>query len=268
MRCIREPRDAQICQRCQGRGSDCIVQTYSSRRPRSPRLASRHRISQLESQVSSLSKAVRNIESKLGYQPSQISTGTPVQSAPTLGSDDSDGDSTNSDVLSEHAPSHLRSLFQNDWLSVDAPQQGEQTQERKGKVSSHLEHIARQALQELIPSKDEVSDIAKYASTWIVLLHSLLPQPYSVHSEQDILEAYDDMRKPDVDPMILASWLLAIALTGQQIPVYNSNSATQLKRGQRFPKELSDVIENTILPHDKMLCSIQGLGMALHFFRM
>lgn len=211
---------------------------------------------------------MRDIESKLGYQPSQISTGTPAQSAPTPGSDESDDDSSNSDVLSEHAPSHLRSLFENDWLSVDAPRQGEQLQERRGKISSHLEHIARQALQELIPSKDEAADIAKHASTWIFLLHSLLPQPFSVQSEQDILETYDDMHKPDVDPMILASWLLTIALTAQQIPIYHNSPATQLKRSQRFPKVLSDVIEGTILPHDRMICTIQGLGMALHFFRM
>jgi hypothetical protein len=187
------------------------------------------------------------------------------------GSDESDDDSSNSDVLTTNAPSHIRSLFQNDWLSVDTHPQGEELQDHKGKGCSQLLDTARHALQELIPSRDEVSSIASSASRWLILLHAVLPQPFAARSQEELLACYEEMRKPNVDPMILASWLLTIAITAQEIEQEHDSPAFQPKGTQRFSsfhRAVSEAVESTILCHDRLMSTVQGLGMAMHFFRL
>jgi hypothetical protein len=212
---------------------------------------------------------VRAIESKLGYQSTSISATTPGPSTLSLGTDDSDeDDDSNSDVLETNPPSHIRSLFQNDWLSVNTRHKGEQVQDRKSRALSHLQDISRQALQELIPSKEEVATCAKSASSWIGLLHALLPQPFAAKSQQEILDKYDEMHGPDVDPTVLASWLLTIALTTQQIPLGSSSPSTKYISTSKFSRALSEAIESTIISHDKLICTVQCLAMGLHYFRL
>jgi len=218
-----------------------------------------------------LSKVVHDIEAKVGYQPAQTPKVTPVHAGSSPGSDESDDDSSISDVLTTNAPSHLRSLFQNDWLSVDPHPQGEQLQEHKGKGSLQLLDTARHALQDLIPSKDEVSNIASFASRWLILLHAMLPQPFAARSQEELLGCYEEMHKPNVDPMILASWLLTIAITAQEIEQEHDSPASQLKGSQRFSsfhRAVSEAVESTILCHDRLMSTAQGLGMAMHFFRL
>ena len=99
----------------------------------------------------------------------------------------------------------MRSLFQNDWLSVDTDRQNEQLHDRKARASTHLLDTSRHALRKLIPSKHEVSHIARSASRWLDLLHTLLPQPFAVKSQQEILECYEEMCKPDTDTISLAT---------------------------------------------------------------
>ena len=120
VRCVRSCEDSAACRQCEARGVACVAQTSNQRPLRTPRLPSRHRIAQLESQVSQLTKIVHGIESKLGGKPSQILT---TGEDPNSGHDDSDTESSASEVLVAEQGSHLRSLFQNDWLSVDTNRQ-------------------------------------------------------------------------------------------------------------------------------------------------
>ena len=214
---------------------------------------------------------MRTIQSKLGHQPTAVPEPAVTQAGSSPGTDDSDDDSSVSDVLAAEQPSHLRSLFQNDWLSVDTPRQNAQLQDRKAKASAHLLDVARLALQKLIPPKDELSHMTGSASKWLVLLHALLPQPSVVKSGQEILENYDNMHKPDVDAISLASWLLVVAVTAQKIPQEHDSPGTKFKKCQRlsvFSRAVSDTVEGTILSHDRLIGSIQGLGMAIHFLRL
>ncbi|KAF4636268.1 hypothetical protein G7Y89_g1818 [Cudoniella acicularis] len=220
-----------------------------------------------ESKVASLSKAVRDIESKLGYQSTETSEQTLHHPGSTPGADESDDSSSISDLISTDPPSHLRSLFQNDWVSVES----KQLHDRQSKASAQLLDMARDTLQKLIPSKDEVSGIAKSASRWLVLLHNLLPQPFAVTSQQEMLEKYDEMHKPDVDAISLASWLLTIAITAQQIPERNGSPAFQLRSYQwyvSFHRTVFDTVERTIISHDRLISTIKGIGLAMHFFRL
>ncbi|OBT91329.1 hypothetical protein VE01_10669 [Pseudogymnoascus verrucosus] len=258
VRCIRSPEDAPTCRRCEERGSTCIAQLYSSRPRNAQRVSSRYRISQLESQVAGLSKIVHDIGLSIGHQPTQIPK--PAHSPSSRVDDDSDDDSSVSDVIiTADPPSHLRSLFQNDWLSVDTRQQNEQLQDRKAKASVHLLDAARHELQKLIPQKDEVIEVARSASKWLGLIVALLPQPFAIESGREMVELYDEMHKPDADAICLGSWLLTIAIAIQEMP-----NASHLS----FSRAVSDRVESTILSHDGLICTLAGLGMALNFCRL
>ena len=265
VRCIRVSEDAPICRRCEERGSVCTPQIYSTTHPiLSQRLPSRQRISQLESKVASLTKIVRGIESTLGHQP----TGSPEPEVESgSGAEDSE-DSSIVDVTVAEQPSHLRSLFQNDWLSVDTRQQTEPVQDRKTKAAAQLLHIARQALQKLIPPRDEFEEIASSSSKWLFLLHTLLPQPFAILSQQELLGSYDDIQKPDVDAISLGTWLLTLAITAQQDPQAYGSPDTPTSNSSYFCRAVSDTVENTILSHDRLVGTIKGLGMAMHFLRL
>ncbi|KKK11851.1 hypothetical protein P175DRAFT_0559834 [Aspergillus ochraceoroseus IBT 24754] len=270
VRCVRIPEDAPTCRQCTERKTDCLAQTSSvSRRQRQThRLPSRYRISQLESQVSRLTKIVTNIEAKLGGKLSLGLDSTPSQGP---GSDDSDGESSASEILNAEGPSHLRSLFQNDWLSVDTRRHDEQLQERRVKASAHLLEIARPALQKLIPSKEDTSDMTVYNYDWLNMLHMMIPQPFAAKSQQEMLKHYEEMCQPDVDVISLASWLLTVAITAQQFPRSSGNIESPPLSSQKrldFSRAVSDTVENLILTHDRLVGTVQGLGMAIHFIRL
>ena len=211
------------------------------------------------------------MEIKLGNLPTQVSEPTPALAVSSPETDESDDNSSMSDVLATESPSHMRSLFQNDWLSVDTDRQNEQLHDRKARASAHLLDTARHALQKLIPSKYEVSHIARFASRWLDLFHTLLPQPFAVKSQQEILECYEEMCKPDTGAISLATWLITIAITAQQIPQEHGSPSTQLDGRQkysRFSRVVSEVVESTLISYDRLICTVDGLGMAMHFVRL
>ncbi|OCT48023.1 putative C6 finger domain protein [Cladophialophora carrionii] len=270
VRCIRNPEDADTCRGCEDRGLQCVAQVFSSRPHRPPRLPSRHRIAQLESEVASLRKAVHNIQSKLGYQTIDIEP-TSAQTAYSPGEDESDDDSNASDVIATEQPTHLRSLFQNDWLTSDMGGQDGQSQDRRVKASAHLLESARERLQRLVPSKVDVMNMARTASKWLDLVNAVLAQPFGLNSQQELLDSYDNMLKPDVDAMTLAAWLLDLALTAQQEPQLYNSPATSLNRFHTvsdFSRAVSDTVESALFAHDRLLGTVQGLGMAMHFLRL
>lgn len=269
VRCIRLFVDSQVCRACEERHSTCIPQEYSTQRVRPARVPSRHRISKLESRLANLSKVVRTLETKLGYVPTDNPETVPEQTSESEDSESDDG--SVSDVVNAE-PSHIRSLFQNDWLSVDMQPQHKPSQERKARLTANLTAIARHALQMLIPSKEEVSNMAGTAFEWLPILDSLLPQPLVVKSKQDILDRYEHMHEPEIDAVSLASWLVAIAITSLQVPQEcrdpSPPNRTYYQRWLEFARAVNETVERTILCHDRLLGTIGGLGIALHCFRM
>jgi hypothetical protein len=168
-------------------------------------------------------------------------------------------------------PSHLRSLFQNDWLSVDTSRNEKKGEERQGKVSAHFSRLVRPRLQSLIPPKDEVQEIAGSSFDWLTMLHTLLPQPCTVVSQKELLVRYEEMCSPDVNIVTLASWLLALAITAQQLPQDTENREDQLRKGQKrtdLCRKIANTLEGTLLCHDRLLATAEGLGMAIHFSRL
>ncbi|KAL4801204.1 major facilitator superfamily domain-containing protein [Aspergillus unguis] len=267
VRCVRIPEDAPTCRQCTERNTACLAQTSNARPRQVQRLPSRYRIAQLESQVSRLTKAVNNIEVKLGGDPSiQLD-----QPAHTPASDDSEAESTTSEILIAEEPSHLRSLFQNDWLSVDTRQRNEQLQERRVKASAHLAESVRPALQKLIPSREQTADMLVCTYDWLQMIHFILPQPAVPNSKTEILDKYDEMCRPDVDVIALSSWLLTLAITAEQVPHGASTPDPLSGNPQRrlgFARAVSDTIERAVLSHERLTGTLPGLGMCIHFIRL
>ncbi|KAB8262459.1 hypothetical protein BDV32DRAFT_120162 [Aspergillus pseudonomiae] len=269
VRCIRIPREADTCQQCEDRGVACTAQVSKRTQSSQPsRIPSRLRIAQLESQVAQLTGVVNNIECKLGYKPSQIASSKDDRFS---GSDDEEGESSGSDIPMAERPSHLQSLFQNHWLSADPCQHEQQAEQRMDKIFAQLSIDVRPKLQNMIPPKDEVADIARSPYDWLTLLHTLFPQPLMLKSPQELLKSYESMCSPNIDVIMLASWLLTLALTAQQIHPGQEDSDVYLQKCQRrfeFCQSIIHIVDDTLLCHDRLVGTIQGLGMALHFIRL
>jgi hypothetical protein len=116
IRCTWSSDDAKVCRRCEERGSTCTPQQVPSVEAKG--LSSREKIRILESKLAKLTKTVQNIESKLGSQPSGLVDVAKTDFPVAPGDIDSDSSSA-SDVLAEDRPSHLNSLFQNEWLTLE-----------------------------------------------------------------------------------------------------------------------------------------------------
>ena len=211
------------------------------------------------------------IQVKLGYQPVDVPQPSSIHAGLSPGEEESDEDSNVSEVLVTEQPLYLRSLFHNDWLSVDTGQQDEQLQSRRDRASAHLLDSARETLQKLIPSREDIPQMARTASEWIDLVHAVLPAPFAVSSQQELLDGYDIMLNADVDTMTLAGWLLDLAVTAQQEPFTHGSPTTSLKKFHRvsdFCRAVSDAVENTLISHDRLMGTVHALGTAMHFLRL
>lgn len=270
VRCVRVPEDAQTCRRCQERGTPCLAQVVrASPRPyQTRRLPSRLRIAELEAQVSYLTQVVSGIEVKLGEKPS---TRTGSTLAHDHEANDSETEDSVSDIVVAEEPSHLRSLFQNDWLSADVYRHDEQQRGRWEKASAHLLDAARPQLQKLFPSKEEARDIILHTHDWTSMLHLMLPQPFTAKSQQEMMENYDVVSQPDASIIRMTTWLLEVAITALQIPQGSELSGHEFKGIQKrlaYSRAVSETVEKTILAHDRLLGTLEGLGIALHFVRL
>ncbi|KAL4783316.1 major facilitator superfamily domain-containing protein [Aspergillus varians] len=268
VRCVRIPEDAPICRQCTERNTSCVAQTSSARPQQAQRLPSRYRIAQLEAQVNRLTKIVNNIEAKVGGNPSIEPEQTTAHSP---SSDDFDGESSASEFLIAEEPAQLRSLFQNDWLSVDTDQRHELLQERRVKASAHLLESVRPSLQKLIPSKERTAEMMVCSYDWLQTMQYVLPQPSAPTSNQEILGQYEDMCRPDVGVVSLASWLLVVAITAHQVPQGTDtpeNASGWFRKRIEFARNVSDTVEHVVMAHDRLVGTLEGLGMTIHFIRL
>lgn len=172
-----------------------------------------------------------------------------------------------SEVLVAEQVSHLRPLFQNDCLSVDTHRHEEQDQELRGKALAHLLAMARPRLQKLIPSKDEVRDISRFAFDWLAIIHRMLPQPFTIRSQSEVFDLYSEMCRSDVDVFGLASWLLTVAITAQQIPQGFMGLGDRPGK-VKLSQDITSTVDSAILSHDRLLGTVQGLGVAIHYIRL
>ncbi|KAF2753837.1 putative Zn(II)2Cys6 transcription factor [Pseudovirgaria hyperparasitica] len=269
VRCTWSSDDAQICRRCEERGTTCVAQIYSSAPVRERKYSSRDRISQLENKISNLTRAVRNIESKLGHEHTETPESPRIETRGSQDIADSEDDTDSSENFPSARPEHLENLFKSDWMTSKAIHG--RVYEPKGKSHTHLIDAARNALQPLVPTKENLTSIASFSSKWIALQQALFPTGRIVKSQEEMLEKYDTMRSPDVDIYDLCQWLLAVALTAQQIPDDQGSPTTQARRYQSaaaFSRAVCDATLNTIFNQDSLLGTIEGLSVSMSYLRL
>lgn len=163
-----------------------------------------------------------------------------------------------------YTPSHNDFLFETN-------QQHEHILERRVKASASLRERVRPALQKLIPSKEETAEMLLVDYDWLQMMASILPQPTSPRSQYALLECYDEICQPDVDVVDLASWLLTVAITAQQIPQksnYTELPSLSSSRRLTFARTVSNTVESLVLNHDRLVGTIPGLGLGIHFVRL
>lgn len=183
----------------------------------------------------------------------------------------SDGHSSVSELSIAEQPSHLRLLFQNNWLSLDHLSQGGVIKSHETTKAACLLSTARNSLQGLIPSKDEIFRLTHSCSEWLIMLHSFFQLPFGAKCGMELIASYQEMHSPNVDTMRLASWLLDVALIAEQLPPkYESMEARldQRERQKWLSNAISEAVDNTILVHDILTGSIHGLSVFIQFIRL
>lgn len=115
-------------------------------------------------------------------------------------------------------PAHLRFLFDNS-LIAPSNRLGDTSTitERPPCSQKYLDH-ARARLQILMPPKEDVRATANYGTAWMLLHQSLFASALQFGSSRAMIDRYDDQLLPNAQPVDIASFLLAFAITVRQVP--------------------------------------------------
>lgn len=209
-----------------------------------------------------LTKALRGIQERLG---DEAVSSTEFVQADTIGTQESDVESDSPDELGANAPAYLRSLFDNNIISSE----GHTADTTRSATSSQLLlRKAREELQRLIPPKNDVAVIAKYADIWLSLYHVLFPTRFVAHGGHELVDVYDEIASADAEPTLVATWLISIAITAQQVSREVENQLSGLKSLKQYSKAVSECVANNIMAHDSLLGTLEGVEMALHYLRL
>lgn len=257
------------CRRCEERGSTCTAQVFSSPSSSKRRVSTRDRIALLEQRITTLTTSVQT----LGSQQSSHST-SPRASLAGIesghsGSDWDTDEADGSDVPVIGPPAYLKSLFNNDFIS-SGHDVGDVHELRTSRVLDQIRRSARTTLQALIPSKDDVQIFARHASGWMELIHSIFPLLLVTKSGSEVLSQYEDMKQPDVDPIRLASWLLLVAVTAEQMPggIASPEFTSKWPNGFRYADAVSDAVERTISAQERLSGTVAGIETSILLIRL
>jgi hypothetical protein len=265
VRCIWNDERARSCQNCEIRGRSCVPQIYGTSVSDTVRLTAGERLKGLENSVTSLWTTVRQLEDKIGVDTSHQSIPEEARIQPDL---DIESDSDVSDLSPLHPPNHLQQLFQNELLHSPDSSWRIQQRETSNKSVSMINR-AREALQPLLPSIQDVAVIAQHASTWLMVLKSLFPFVYMFDTGSDMLTHLEEMKATKADPVSIANLLLSIALTIQQMPsAAIRENLSSIKDGSVYVKQVSDTVEEFIIAKDAFLSTLEGIETALQFIRL
>lgn len=126
---------------------------------------------------------------------------------------------------------------------------------------------ARSQLQRLVPSRQDVHNIAQSAGPWLQIYHALFPTSSSfILTFNDLTDKYDFIMSPDADPLALTSFLVSLALTVLQIR--NTASETPWKTiglPSAFIRTVIDVVQATVFTNDELSATLEGIqSMILH----
>ena len=224
-------------------------------------LSSRDRILRLEQQVATLTRALYGIEERLGGQTTLQDDFTQADETLTQ----SDAESDIPDELGPNAPAYLRSLFDNNLISTESR---DAIPSKSATANALLLRKAREELRRLIPSKEDVVVIARFADRWLTTYHSLFPSRSVTQGSAELVYRHDEMMSPAVEPTKLAIWLISIAITVQQVSRDVEGQLNFIKNPTHYCKSVAETIAHTILRHDSILATMDGIETGLHFLRL
>ena len=257
------------CRRCEERGSACTAQVFSSPSSSKRRVSTRDRIALLEQRITTLTTSVKT----LGSQHSSHSTSPRASLAEAesgqSGSDWDTDECDGSDVPVIGPPAYLKSLFNNDLIS-SGHDLGDANELRTSKAVDQVSRSARTILRALIPSKDDVQIFARHASGWMDLIHSIFPLLLVTKSGSEVLSQYEDMKRPNVDPIKLASWLLLVAVTAEQMPgaIASQEFTSKWPNGFRYADAVADAVDRTILAQERLSGTLRGIETSILLIRL
>jgi hypothetical protein len=252
------------------------MQVYMTPASDVPRMTSRARIVHLESNVSDLWTAIRNLETRLGCVPTHAARLRPSSQADDAhvpphsdkpGDDDSDSNSdsaTSTDELT-NPPTHLLHLFDNGLLSSSV--HGPATIPRLAS-SSHQAQVILE-LRRLMPSRNDMLIITAHAASWLSLYSELFPSIRVTKTSDEMLLQYDKLQDANAEPVAITALLLSVALTVQQTPDDTTGHAVQsIRNASSFIKDISDTVERIFVSDDALMGSLEGIEIALLFLRL
>lgn len=240
-------------------------------------------MAELEHEVLSLSRAVRSIQAELKLDtnapplPSLHRNATP---ASLLNGDDQESADEEDfferdELLINDGNSRMRNLFHNELLSTN-PMRDQEPRSAEHNGTAQLLDKARSRLQDLIPPKDVVNELSRHVSSWTNLASEMFP-PLSTTlmtmspSMQNLVSLYEQVQRGDTDTWTLAMWLLSLALTAQQRTQSQDQPhkiVQDMTRRYAFAGAVANAVERTLLSHDGLLATIQGLEVSLQFLRL
>jgi hypothetical protein len=283
--------DAPICNNCVARSRTCVAQGPASPVSEAVQLSSRDRIGQLETQVASLWSVVHKLETNARHgtayvsrdestdRPYYMSGKTKATSGETLDddvqaasdTDDSEPDGFNL-LLPSNQPSHLRQLFDNGLLDAQGSRDASwQTCDYPGHQSASKTYltIARRQLQKILPPRDDVAAIAGFSFPWMSIYNALFPRIRFMATAEEMLEQYDELCKPNANPMSLANLLISLALSIRQIPEVDLKPLVPgIPNATQFIENVTEIVDRTIASNDTLAATLEGIETSLLFIRL
>lgn len=111
--------------------------------------------------------------------------------------------------------------------------------------------------------------VSAYTLSWMTMCTDLFPLRTRIYNKEDLVTMYDHSLGADARPLMTASFLVTFAITVLQIPDREQDSTLL---GWEDPsscaRAISHTVESTIISHDGMLSTEEGMEVALLFVRL
>lgn len=258
-RCIWPSDDAQVCQSCAAKNRICELQVEVIQSPEAAKLTSRARIDALEKQVSDLWQAIN--------QDPPVPVGPQHRVAALARSTTLDGpqspDSSNASSPA-NPPAHLLHLFDNDVLDSN----GHETTTPSTRLSTSATLSKESAsLLALLPSREDMVIIAANSSDWLSWYKVIFSLNLAMGAGPVMLENYDRVKRFEMQPVPIATLLLAVTLTVQQAQD-STNMLRSIPDPTAFIKEVSNLVEKVVVSNDDLIADLEGIRSALLFIRL
>ncbi|KXT04575.1 hypothetical protein AC578_8702 [Pseudocercospora eumusae] len=265
IRCIWQAETDSVCQGCKQRAKECVPQVYARRSVDSNRVSSKDRISRLEAQIA-------NIAASVQHKPRHATSISPEQLGPGEGDSpasplDSELDTVNGPTTT--GPSHLKFLFDNTLIGPDQ-RYAEGSQERRP-CSKRYADQSRAKLQHYLPTRDDVAAISSYAPPWMSLYYQLFPTTSTQGSRDQLVTKHESMFREDVDPVVLAQYLLSFAITARQVPERSIVLSLEQKGWKdiaSYVQDLMQAVEHTVVAHTGLASTIEGISTTVLYLRL